>query len=79
MCKLLDKLKKVEVKLINDTILELEEELLDLQTKIYNDLIYSDMPMGSGGKKSGSQEKRYFRRLDLVDKLDRLYKVQKSL
>jgi hypothetical protein len=33
------------------------------------------MPMGSGGKKSSQHEKRYFRRLDLVDKLDRLYKV----
>ena len=75
MCKLLAKLKSVEEKLINDTIIELEEELLSLQTKIYSDLLYSDMPMGSGGKKSSQQEKRYFRRLDLIDKLDKLYKV----
>ena len=75
MCKLLAKLKSVEEKLINDTIIELEEELLSLQTKIFSDLLYSDMPMGSGGKKSSQQEKRYFRRLDLIDKLDKLYKV----
>ena len=75
MCRLLDKLIIVEERLINDTIIELEEELLDLQTKIFSDLIYSDMPMGSGGKITSQHEKRYFRRIDLVDKLDKLYKV----
>ena len=78
MCRLLDKLKLVEERLINDTIIELEEELLDLQTKIFSDLLYSDMPMGSGGKMSSQHEKRYFRRLDLIDKLDKLYKVTPS-
>jgi len=77
MCKLLDKLKSIETRLINDTIIELEEELLDLQTKIFSDLIYSDMPMGSGGKITSQHEKRYFRRLDLIDKLDKLYEVGK--
>ena len=45
------------LRLTRETIEELEEQLLDLQSKIVKELEYSDMPMGSGGKKTSYQEK----------------------
>ena len=62
-------------KLTLETIEELEEQLLDLETKKVKSLVYSDMPTGSGGKKTSYQESLLEKRETIIAKLKRYNKV----
>lgn len=63
------------LKLVVETIEELKEQLIDLENKIIKELEYSDMPMGSGGKKTSYQEQLLEKRDTINSKLKKYRKI----
>lgn len=63
------------IRLVRETIEELKEQLLDLETKLIKELEYSDMPCGSGGKKTSYQEKLLEKRETVIKKINRYKRI----
>lgn len=65
----------IVLRLVAETVEELKEQLIDLESKIIKELEYSDMPMGSGGKKTSYQEKLLEKRDTINKKLKKYRKI----
>ena len=61
--------------LARETVVELKEELKDLDSRLIKAIEYSDMPMGSGGKKCSQQEQLLERRVTIKDKINTYKKL----
>ena len=67
------------LRLTRETIEDLEEQLLDLKSKIIKELEYSDMPCGSGGKKTSYQEKLLEKRETIIGKINEYRKNHRQI
>ena len=65
----------IVLRLVAETVEELKEQLIDLDGKIIKELEYSDMPRGSGGKKTSYQEKLLEKRDTINKKLKKYRKI----